>query len=289
VLIAMFYIVDSLNYRRAPKGIREKIAEPPDQWRFQGLSNLVFLAVILGAVFVEKPRFVREALMIGAAVGSYCTTRRSIHESNDFNFHPVKEVAILFAGIFATMMPALQWLELNSSRFGGANPSFYYWGTGSLSGILDNAPTYLGFLSASFGALLNGEVVQQLQTLVQNGGAGLDSLTGPHSNEVRMAFAALQKYHGAQLAERTMTKDQIAIALMLANPVFNKCIIAISVGAVFFGASTYIGNGPNFMVKVIADQQRVPSPGFVGYIVKYTLPFLMTMLVIVWLIFFRQK
>jgi Na+/H+ antiporter NhaD/arsenite permease-like protein len=63
--------------------------------------------------------------------------------------------------------------------------------------------------------------------------------------------------------------------------------VAISVGAVFFGAATYIGNGPNFMVKAIADQQRVPTPAFLGYILKYSLPYLAPMLVVIWLLFFR--
>jgi Na+/H+ antiporter NhaD/arsenite permease-like protein len=63
--------------------------------------------------------------------------------------------------------------------------------------------------------------------------------------------------------------------------------MAISVGAVFFGANTYIGNGPNFMVKSIADQQKVNTPTFLGYVFKYTLPFMVPMLLMVWLLFFR--
>ena len=63
--------------------------------------------------------------------------------------------------------------------------------------------------------------------------------------------------------------------------------MAISIGAVFFGASTYIGNGPNFMVKAIAERQKVPTPGFLGFIFKYTLPCLAPMLVLIWLLFFR--
>jgi Na+/H+ antiporter NhaD/arsenite permease-like protein len=63
--------------------------------------------------------------------------------------------------------------------------------------------------------------------------------------------------------------------------------LAISVGAVFFGAATYIGNGPNFMVKAIADEQKIHTPTFLGFIAKYSLPFLLPVLVIVWLMFFR--
>jgi Na+/H+ antiporter NhaD/arsenite permease-like protein len=61
---------------------------------------------------------------------------------------------------------------------------------------------------------------------------------------------------------------------------------AISVGAVFFGALTYIGNGPNFMVKAIAEQQGVKMPSFFEYIYKYSLPVLLPILAIIWLVFF---
>jgi len=108
----------------------------------------------------------------------------------------------------------------------------FYWGSGLLSGTLDNAPTYLGFLHALFGV--------------------------------------------------TGAKD---IHLVLAQ--FPAEMVAISVGAVFFGAATYIGNGPNFMVKAIADQRKVPVSTFLGFIGKFTLPFLLPMLLVVWLLFFR--
>src|SRR5437016_5030234 len=97
VLLAMFYVVDRGNYRRAPKRIREKLAEPHDVWRFEGFSNLFFLAMILGAVFIHHPPFLREILMLAAAVGSYFTTREPVHKANHFNFQPIQEVAILFA------------------------------------------------------------------------------------------------------------------------------------------------------------------------------------------------
>ena len=117
LLLAAFYVVDSLNFRRAPREVRAR-ETAHEQWRFQGLGNLCFLAVVLGAVLVNHPRFLREALMVAAAAGSYFTTAKPVHEANDFNFAPIKEVAILFAGIFATMMPALDWLQSNAARFG---------------------------------------------------------------------------------------------------------------------------------------------------------------------------
>ena len=232
ILLGMFYFVDARNYRRAPKQLREELTHH-DVWRFDGLANLFFLAVILGAVFVNHPPFLREALMIGAALGSYFTTRKQVHESNHFTLHPIKEVAILFIGIFATMMPALDWLASNAGSLGSPTPGFFFFGSGALSSVLDNAPTYLSFFSALVGA------------------------TGTHD-----VPTLLQQHPTA--------------------------ILAVSTGAVFFGANTYIGNGPNFMVKAIADHQKVHTPTFVGYVVKFTLPFMLPMLIAIWLIFFRS-
>ena len=287
ILLAMFYLVDQGNYLRAPKRIREKLAEPPDVWRFEGLTNLFFLAVILGAVFIHNPPFLRETLMLAAAAGSYFTTRESVHKANHFNFQPIQEVAILFAGIFATMMPALDWLKLNAATLGNPTPAFFYWGSGILSSVLDNAPTYLSFLNAIFGAFVEPEVVNQVRHLVQTQGADLAAITGPHAEHIQNTFAALQRYQAADVLNKTVTVDEIGICFLLGNVAYNKYILAVSVGAVFFGANTYIGNGPNFMVKAIADQQKVRTPTFLGFVFKYTLLAMLPMLLIVWWIFFR--
>ena len=233
ILLAIFYAVDRINFLRAPRGVREP-ETAHETWRFDGRPNLFFLAVILGAVFVSRPVFLREALMLAAAAGSYFTTSKSVHVANDFNFHPVREVAVLFAGIFATMMPALDWLNLNARSLLGDHPSpgIFFWGTGILSSALDNAPTYLGFLNALFGVAGAKEITELLQQ----------------------------------------------------NP---ASLLAISVGAVFFGAATYIGNGPNFMVKAIADQRKIRVPTFLEFVIKFTLPFLLPALLVVWLLFFR--
>ena len=77
------------------------------------------------------------------------------------------------------------------------------------------------------------------------------------------------------------------MALLLGNPFYATCLKAISIGSVFFGANTNIDNGPNFMVKAIADQQKAHTPAFLGYVFKFTLPFMAPMLVIVWWLFFR--
>jgi len=232
-LLAIFYVLDLINFRRAPRAVRGK-ETPHETWRFAGRFNLFFLAVILGAVFVENPPFLREGLMLAAAAGSYLTTKKAVHAANEFDFHPVIEVAVLFAGIFATMIPALEWLHHRAPALLGSNPSpaVFFWGTGSLSAVLDNAPTYLGFLNTLFGV------------------SGTDDV------------AELLNHRAVH-------------------------VLAISIGAVFFGAATYIGNGPNFMVKAIAERRGVATPSFLNFIWKFSLPFLLPVLIAIWLLFFR--
>jgi Na+/H+ antiporter NhaD/arsenite permease-like protein len=210
-------------------------------WRVEGLANLPLLAVILAAVFVSRPLFLREGLMFAAAIASYFTTGKLVHKANHFDFHPIREVAVLFLGIFATMMPALDWLQTNARTVLGADPSptLVYWTSGTLSSVLDNAPTYLSFLSALFGT--------QGQTI-------------GHPVEMKR---------------------------MLAQGHLSHSLAALSIAAVFFGGCTYIGNGPNFMVKAIAEQRGLRLPSFLGYIFKWTLPVMLPLLVLVWLIFFR--
>src|SRR5437016_447655 len=106
ILLLMFYVVDRRNYIRAPKQVRTELTGH-EHWHFEGLANVGFLGVILGSVFINNPPFLREGLMLAAALGSYFSTRKHVHEANHFTLHPIKEVAILFIGIFGTMMPAL--------------------------------------------------------------------------------------------------------------------------------------------------------------------------------------
>lgn len=287
MLLAMFYVVDRRNFNRAPREVRVR-ETAQEEWKFDGLSNILFLAVILFAVFINNPPFLREALMIGAAAGSYFTTKRAVHEANQFNFHPIQEVAILFVGVFATMMPALDWLGSNAGELLGQNPpsGVFYWGTGVLSSALDNAPTYLSFLSASFGSFVDHDVIAQVQAHIASGTIDFTAITGPHAEQIRQTLEALQNYHGDHVLAKTVTKEEIEVCFLLGNATFNKYVVAISVGAVFFGANTYIGNGPNFMVKSIANHQKVHAPTFLEYIWKFTLPFMLPMLVVVWLVFF---
>ena len=236
-LTAVFYLFDRKNYRLAQTrtGAHESAM---DSWQFSGLFNLVFLAVILVAIFIHEPMGLREVLMAAAALGSYYLTPRRTHEANHFTFEPIKEVAWLFLGIFATMVPALDFLEIHAKSLGIQSELQFYWLTGVLSGLLDNAPTYLAFLSTAF---------------------GLHSLSFDSSADMAYFIAS----HGHLLG-------------------------AISLGAVFFGAMTYNGNGPNFMVKAISTQSGVETPEFVEYILKYALPVLLPFLFLTGILFFSN-
>jgi Na+/H+ antiporter NhaD/arsenite permease-like protein len=131
-------------------------------------------------------------------------------------------------------------------------------------------------------------MIDQVQVLIQSHGLDTAAIAGPNAEPIRHTIATLQKYHAAALASGKVGTEQIEVAFLLGQGNLNRYILAISIGAVFFGASTYIGNGPNFMVKAIAERQKVPTPGFLGFVFKYTLPCLAPMLVLIWLIFFHR-
>jgi Na+/H+ antiporter NhaD/arsenite permease-like protein len=275
-----------LTFHRLKKTLQREAEDAGEEGVVKGLHNVAFLIVILVAVFITKPVFVRELLMLLAAVASYLTTGKSIHEKNGFNFIPIKEVAILFLGIFATMIPALDWLELNATKVGIQTAGEFYWATGSLSSFLDNAPTYLNFLSASFGLLVRPDIVDQVQHLVQTHGADLAQVTGPYAHEIRNTYETLLTYHYDLVSSGTVPWDDIATSYMIGNHALY--LLAISLGAVFFGAMTYIGNGPNFMVKSIADHAGVPTPSFLGYMVRYSIPILIPVFAVTWFFFLRN-
>ncbi len=232
LVLAVFFTLDLRSYRRWSAQCDHPVA--PGRIHVHGLRNLLFLLIILVAVFTATPA--REFIMIAAAMASYRFARKETLRANEFSFAPIREVAVLFAGIFATMVPVLDWLNLNAPRFGLDTPGKFFWASGLLSSVLDNAPTYLNLLSAALG--LHGL-----------------ALDGP---------------------------GHVGILLDQAG----RIVLAISVGSVFFGAMTYIGNGPNFMVKSIAEHHGVECPSFFGYLLKYSLPCLLPVFLIIWLIFF---
>jgi len=236
-LAGAFFLMDRKSYREHCSDSERKISDS-GSWRISGLGNLAPLAVILLAIFLPTPW--REIVMSLAAITSWRLTPQSIHQENEFSLAPIKEVAWLFLGIFATMMPALDYLEHHAegiARSLGMGSTHFYYFTGILSSLLDNAPTYLSFLSVEMG------------------------LQGGSMN------------HPADVL-RVATSDPVHL-------------IAISLGAVFFGAMTYIGNGPNFMVKSIVSASGVKTPSFFGYLFQYSLPILLPILVLAGWLFLR--
>jgi Na+/H+ antiporter NhaD/arsenite permease-like protein len=142
-LLLIFFVADTIT---CPKSC---VAETPSthfhcygKWNFGAL-----LALLLILVFV--PNGVREPLMLTVAMVSYFLTPQRVFEANQFSWRPLIEVAWIFLGIFGTMIPALDYAELHATDFHLANDGRFYWGTGLLSGVLDNAPTYLTFLTAA--------------------------------------------------------------------------------------------------------------------------------------------
>jgi Na+/H+ antiporter NhaD/arsenite permease-like protein len=233
LVLAVFFLVDTRSYRR---WLLEKHRHVRGAgFELRGSHSFFFLFIILAAVFARTP--VREVIMIIAAAAAHRFATKEALRANEFTFAPIREVAILFAGIFATMVPALDWLAQNAHRLGIRTPGQFFWSSGILSSFLDNAPTYLNFLSAAMG--LHGLALGNLEHMT--------ILLSRHAGFLR----------------------------------------AISVGAVFFGATTYIGNGPNFMVKSIAEHAGVKCPSFFGYIFRYSLPVLIPIFVLIWLLFFR--
>src|SRR5687767_11837490 len=238
MLLLVFYFYDRRSFKHMPRNLQHEVAQEPETWRFDGMVNVLFLLAIIGAVFLPETFFLREGVMLAAAAASYFLTPRKVHEENAFTFGPIKEVAFLFIGIFATMMPALGYLELHGAEFGFTRPLQYYFASGSLSAVLDNAPTYVNFLQLA-----------QTTAMAENP-ASFAGLTGVEATRV----------------------------LLLQKPGF---VVAVSLGAVFFGAMTYIGNGPNFMVKSIAHDAGVHCPTFFGYVFRFSLPILLPILVFV--------
>ena len=136
----------------------------------EGMINLPLLTVVIGAVFLPTPW--REMGMAGAAVVSAWKTPAKVREENEFTWYPIEEVAVLFAGIFATMIPALLILKARGAELGVVTPAHFFWATGALSTFLDNAPTYLVFFSLAQGVGGAPAVAGVSAPLLQAIGAG---------------------------------------------------------------------------------------------------------------------
>jgi len=255
ILFVVYYFMDRYYYRREEVKFKKGVKEP---LRIYGLHNILLILLIVGAVLfsgivrlgdvpilgvpIAIQDILRDVALILIVFISLIFTRKEIRDENEFTWFPMKEVAILFAGIFITMMPCLEMLragtkgELAFIMKAVKEPYHYFWITGILSSFLDNAPTYLTFLNTAIGRFYPGVI--------------------PH---------------------------EAVLHLIRENELYLK---AISIGAVFFGANTYIGNAPNFMVRSIAEESGVSMPTFLGYMVKYSMTILVPIFILITFIFF---
>ena len=252
IVLAMFVAVD-IWFHRQDKRVT-LIGEPPlppDRLRVQGNINFLLLACVIAVILIAsqwKPgiayeifgtkaqlqELMRDGTLIAIAILSLVLTPNEHRDSNGFTWEPIREVAILFAGIFACIVPVLAMLQAGKAGAFGWLPQLiedsalpnevaYFWLTGVLSAFLDNAPTYLVFFELA--------------------GGNAQTLMGP-------------------------------LAPTLA---------AISMGAVYMGALTYIGNAPNLMIYAIAEERGIKMPSFVGYMFWASLILLPGLLLITFL------
>ena len=260
ILLITFYFVDMRAYRKdIAIGRKPDISKPGTDVHIDGLHNIIFLVVIVAAVILSGvlptlPAFQDEAgnvlgihiyghvtltyptlieivMILLSALLSFKTTPDSVRQANHFTWGAIKEVAVLFIGIFITMQPALMILKEHGASLGLDTPFQLFWVTGALSSFLDNTPTYLVFLTTA---------------CTMGASSGLATTLG-------------------------IVPEQM--------------LLAISCGAVFMGANSYIGNAPNFMVKAISDENGIRMPSFFGYL-GWSAAFLLPVFLLDSLLFF---
>lgn len=255
-LIVAYILYDMVVFDREEKvrhGSQLEEVMKHEPLGIDGALNIVFLLGVVAAIFahghLKLPFGFLEGMLAGLAVVAYATTPPANRKRNNFSLSPMIEVAVLFAGIFITMAPAIQILnawgrnerDIFGFTFGLSHPWQYFWATGLLSGFLDNAPTYVTLAATACGS------------------------------------KGISTEGSTYLLELLQTEPTQASA---------KIMAAISCGAVFMGANTYIGNGPNFMVKAIAEENGVHMPSFFGYML-YSGAVLIPLFVAMTFIFFR--
>ena len=246
ILLTLYFVIDQFVYYRKESTV-DIMADVHEKRpiKISGLINVVYLIGIILSVSFLNPsyipemgdhhapiyvRFLREIVLLVIGIMSWITTKKKTRQHNKFSWDPIIEVAYLFIGIFATMTPALIYLNAHAADLGLDKPWQFFYSSGILSAFLDNSPTAVAFHT----------VAQGLPTAA---GAVLEA----------------------------------GIDVMLLR--------AIALGSVFFGAMTYIGNGPNFMVKAIAEQSGINMPSFFGYMIRFSLVILLPIYIITQLIF----
>jgi len=226
MLLVTYVLLDrTFFYRRETLRDIERDIEQIGKLKISGwqLNAPLLVGVVLAVALLDPSKpflgtgwhpwmYLRELVQLGLVAASLLGGDRRVREKNQFNFGAILEVAALFTGIFICMQPALQILSIHGSELGIDTVPEFFWATGTLSSVLDNAPTYLVFFKTA---------------------------------------QALPKAEGAELVAG----------------VEHSILVAISLGAVFMGSMTYIGNGPNFMVKAIAESSGIKMPSFFGYMI----------------------
>lgn len=245
IMLLLYYIADSILYKKEG-ATEEHPVEGHDGAlvRCKGVTNFFFLTgVVLTVAYVNSGyipamgeehapiyiKLLREVVLMVLAAASWYSTGKHVRISNLYSWAPLNEVVILFFGVFATMTPALLFLQAHAPEIGITSPTGFYYVTGLFSSFLDNTPTAVAF-----------------HTLALELSSGATGLVGGISESY---------------------------------------LVAICISAVFFGSMTYIGNGPNFMVKSIAEQDGVKMPGFFGYIMRFAIPVLLPIYILVQLLF----
>ena len=255
VLLALFYAIDAWYFRQQQELLPRDPTPDTHAIGFDGKINFLLLAGVVALVLlsgfwkspvvfhvagteVGLPSLVRDMGLVAITLLSLWLTPGTVHESNQFGWGPMQEVAKLFAGIFLTIIPVIAMLKAGvhgpfgaivsavTRPDGSPDPAMYFWAAGALSSFLDNAPTYLVFFNTAGG-------------------------------------------------------DPAVLMTQLA-----PTLAAISAGAVFMGANSYIGNAPNLMVKAIAEDRGVKMPSFFGYMV-WSCGILVPLFIVMTFIWFR--
>ena len=244
ILLTIYFIYDNHHWKRETQELRECKTSKPSIMKLRGKINFLWLAVVICAVAFLNPNmmpfmkenalycFIRDVVIIFAAIMSLVTTKKECRKANHFEWYPILEVAYIFIGIFLTMAPVLRLIQENAYRINISTPTEFYFITGTLSLWLDNTPTAITFYSLA-------EVL---------------------------------------FAGSTDTNIVAGIPAMIMK--------AICLGAVLFGSMTYIANGPNFMVKSIAEHEGIKMPQFFQYMFRFSLIIILPVLIVYGLLFF---
>lgn len=262
-LLITFFIFDTIQYRKEEDPPEEEGVRQPI--RIRGLYNIVFLGGIVGSVLMSGmldlgeveilgvhqsiQGLLRDSLLVMMGVLSLAVTPGALRKQNEFTWAPIQEVAYLFAGIFMTIIPALAILKAGSE--------------GALAFLVNavNAPWQYFWA------------------------------TGVLSSFLDNAPTYLTFFSSAQGKLYPGIPEATAVQYLMGNVTGGiasgfEYLAAISAGAVFMGAVTYIGNAPNFMVKSIAEEAGIPMPTFFGFMFKYSIPILVPLFIVVTFIFF---